>query len=178
MNQKQKQKRKSFDNQKLNELYSTTVKVSTSTSMSSSSSLNMIGWLIGSRALNTNTKVSPRGSREEGKNCNLKYIYGAPRTHSSVPGFWIIWQLWLYSSLVSKNEREMKKKIFLEGNFFNWRRGSRKSRIFLLSSCLTNKIHFAVECNSGFEKKIKQTARPFDLYSFQCTQLVNEKHFF
>ena len=89
----EKQKRKSFDSQKLNKLYSITVKVSMSTSMSSSSSLNMIGSLIGSRALNTDTQIPPKGSREEGKGCNLKYIYGAPRTHSSVPGLWLFWQL-------------------------------------------------------------------------------------
>ena len=139
LNQKQKQKRKIFDSQKLNKLYSITVKVSTSTSMSSSSSLNMIGWLIGSRPLNTNIQISPKGSREEGKGCNLKYIYGAPRTHSSVAGLWLFWQLWLYSSLVTKDEREIKKtKRFWRENFFNWRRGSRKNPIFLLSSYLAN----------------------------------------
>ena len=105
--------------------------------MSSSSSLNMIGWLIGSRALNTNTKVSPRGSREEGKNCNLKYIYGAPRTHSSVPGFWIIYlKLSSYDftvPLFQRMKEKLKRRKDFRGKFFQLKeRKKKKPHLFVV----------------------------------------------
>lgn len=78
---------------------------------------------------------------------------------------------------LQRMKKQLKRRRGFRGKIFLTKKRSRKNRIYVLSSCLTNWIHSAVKCISGFKRKIEQTTIIFNLYSFQCTQLVNYKYF-
>ena len=44
----------------------------------------------------------------DGENCTDSK-YGTHKTHTSTLGLWLFWKLQLYSSLVTKKKREIKK---------------------------------------------------------------------
>ena len=60
---------------------------------------------------------------------------------------------------LQRMKKQLKRRRGFRGKIFLTKKRSRKNRIYVLSSCLTNWIHSAVKCISGFKRKIKQTTR-------------------
>ena len=60
---------------------------------------------------------------------------------------------------LQRMKKQLKRRRGFKGKIFLTKKSSRKNRIYVLSSCLTNWIHSPVKCISGFKRKIKQTTR-------------------
>ena len=124
-----------------------------------------VRWYIGNSLNTDNFSIKFTSSQRRDAVFLYEVSIGRSKTrrHNPLfwPGPWLIWH-WVITLQLPRYKEWKKRRRGFRGKIFltkKTKKSSRKNRIYVLSSCLTNWIHSAVKCISGFKRKIKQTTR-------------------